>query len=92
MLQSVRLGGGIAIIGLLGGLETAVPTIDLIRKSACISSITVGSVSSFEAMNRAIALHQIRPVVDKVFPFSQAPEAYAFLESAKHFGKVALAL
>jgi NADPH:quinone reductase-like Zn-dependent oxidoreductase len=44
----------------------------------------------FEAMNRAIALHQLRPVVDRVFPFAEAREALRYMESAAHFGKIAL--
>jgi len=39
---------------------------------------------SFEAMNRAIAL-QIKPVVDRVFPFSETKEAYRHLQSGAHF-------
>jgi NADPH:quinone reductase-like Zn-dependent oxidoreductase len=38
-------------------------------------------------MNRAIALHRLRPVIDRVFPFDQAPEAYRYFESRAHFGK-----
>jgi len=43
-------------------------------------------------MNRAIALHQIEPVVDRVFPLNDAPEAYRYLQSGSHFGKVVIQL
>jgi NADPH:quinone reductase-like Zn-dependent oxidoreductase len=46
----------------------------------------------FEAMNRAIALHQLKPVVDRVFPFAEAQAAYGRLESGAHFGKVVIRL
>ncbi len=46
----------------------------------------------FEAMNRAIALHQLRPVVDRVFSFNEVREALGYLESGAHFGKVCLQL
>ncbi len=46
----------------------------------------------FEAMNRAIALHQIKPVVDRVFAFNQARKALQYLKSGVHFGKVCLSL
>jgi NADPH:quinone reductase-like Zn-dependent oxidoreductase len=42
----------------------------------------------FEAMNQAIALHAIRPVIDRSFPFAQAADAYRHLQGASHFGKV----
>jgi len=41
-------------------------------------------------MNRAIALHQLRPVIDRVFPFEQALGAYRHFESRAHFGKVVI--
>jgi NADPH:quinone reductase-like Zn-dependent oxidoreductase len=53
-----------------------------------LGSISVGSRADFEAMNRAIALHRLRPVIDWVFPFEEAPAAYRHFESRAHFGKV----
>ena len=44
----------------------------------------------FEDMNRLITAREIRPVVDKIFPFEQATEAYPYLESQKHVGKVVI--
>ncbi len=44
----------------------------------------------FEAMNRALALREVRPVVDRVFGFGEAAEAYRYLESQAHFGKVVI--
>jgi NADPH:quinone reductase-like Zn-dependent oxidoreductase len=41
-------------------------------------------------MNHAIALHQLRPVIDRVFDFEQAPEALKYLASGAHFGKVVI--
>lgn len=43
-------------------------------------------------MNRLIEAHpqSTRPVIDKVFPFDQAVQAYAHLESQKHVGKVVI--
>jgi len=55
-----------------------------------LGSISVGSRADFETMNRAIALHQLRPVIDRVFPFEQALGAYRHFESRAHFGKVVI--
>jgi len=44
----------------------------------------------FEAMNKAIAFHAMRPVVDRVFGFSELREALNYLKAARHFGKVCL--
>jgi NADPH:quinone reductase-like Zn-dependent oxidoreductase len=59
-------------------------------KSVRVQGIYVGSRAMFEDMNRAIALHKLRPVVDRVFPFDQAPEAFRYMESGAHFGKVVI--
>ena len=42
----------------------------------------------FEQMNRLITATQLRPVIDKVFPFEEYPQALRYLESQKHVGKV----
>jgi NADPH:quinone reductase-like Zn-dependent oxidoreductase len=46
----------------------------------------------FEAMNRAIAIHKLKPVVDRTFPFPEAPAAYCYQQSGAHFGKVVITL
>jgi len=43
-----------------------------------------------EDLNRLVEVAAIRPVVDRVFPFAAAQEAYAFLDAGKHFGKVVI--
>ena len=44
----------------------------------------------FEDLNWFVTAAKIRPTIDRVFGFDQAREAYAYLEAAKHFGKVAI--
>jgi NADPH:quinone reductase-like Zn-dependent oxidoreductase len=44
----------------------------------------------FEDMNRLITQQQLHPRIDRVFPFDQAPEAYRYLESGMHFGKIVI--
>jgi NADPH:quinone reductase-like Zn-dependent oxidoreductase len=46
----------------------------------------------FEAMNRAIEVNAIKPVIDKVFAFADAPEAYRHMASGAHFGKIVIAV
>ncbi len=43
-------------------------------------------------MNSAISLHQLHPVIDRVFPFEEAKEAFSYMESGAHFGKVVIRL
>ena len=55
-----------------------------------LQGIYVGSRAMFERMNRAVELHQMRPIVDKVFPFAEARAAFEAMENQSHFGKVAI--
>jgi NADPH:quinone reductase-like Zn-dependent oxidoreductase len=59
-------------------------------KSLAVQGIFVGSREMFEAMNSAIALAKLKPVVDRVFPFAELPQALRHMESGAHFGKIAL--
>lgn len=89
-LAAVRTGGIISMIGVLTGVSAEVNTTAILMKSVQVHGIYVGSREMFEAMNRAISENQLRPVVDRVFPFEQAPAALKYLESGAHFGKVCL--
>src|SRR5205807_983159 len=90
-LRAVRVGGFIALIGVLSGPGEANP-LPILMKNVRVQGIYVGSGETFAAMNRAIALHRLRPVVDRVFPFAEAPAAFRHLESGAHFGKVVIRL
>jgi NADPH:quinone reductase-like Zn-dependent oxidoreductase len=85
----VRTGGHISLIGVLTGSGQVNP-MPILMKNVRLQGIYVGSREMFEAMNRAIALHQLRPVVDRVFPMAEVQEALRYLESGSHFGKVCL--
>ena len=41
-------------------------------------------------MTRALERRQVHPVIDRVFEFGEATDAYRFLESQQHFGKVVI--
>jgi NADPH:quinone reductase-like Zn-dependent oxidoreductase len=88
-LRAVRMGGRISMIGVLSGPGEADPR-PILMKHARVQGIYVGSRAMFEEMNRAIVLHRLRPVVDRVFPFLEVREALRYLESGAHLGKVCL--
>jgi len=43
-------------------------------------------------LHRAMAVSQVHPVIEKVFPFAQARQAYGHFESGAHCGKVCIAI
>ncbi|MBN3883758.1 MAG: NAD(P)-dependent alcohol dehydrogenase [Nostoc sp.] len=89
-LQAVRIGGRISLIGVLSGRGNEIDPMPILFKSLTVQGIYVGSREMFEAMNQAMQQHQIKPIIDRVFPFTEAREAYHYLKSAAHFGKVVI--
>jgi NADPH:quinone reductase-like Zn-dependent oxidoreductase len=90
-IRSLAVGGHISLIGSsLSHSGTMLDPLLLGGRGMTLGSISVGSRVDFEAMNRALALHRLRPVVDRVFPFDEAIEAYRHFESRAHFGKVVI--
>ena len=88
-LGAIRMGGVIAQIGVLAGPADPIPLALILHKQARIQGIYVGSRKDFEEMNRAISLAALRPVTES-FPWSQAREVMARMETASHFGKLVL--
>jgi NADPH:quinone reductase-like Zn-dependent oxidoreductase len=91
-LRSVRPGGQVHLVGGVSGFTGEVPLGEIIRKLVVVRGIYVGSRAMFEAMNRAVALHRTKPVIDRVFKFADASAAYKFQQSGQHFGKVVIAV
>jgi NADPH:quinone reductase-like Zn-dependent oxidoreductase len=91
-LTALALGGTISVIGGVSGFTTQTPLIDIIGRNALIRGIHVGSREMFEAMNRAIARHQLKPIIDRQFAFEDTADAYRHLQSGAHFGKVVITL
>jgi NADPH:quinone reductase-like Zn-dependent oxidoreductase len=89
-IAAVRPGGAVAFVGLLNGMTAEVDLVTFMGKSSRIEAVDVGSREMFEAMNKAISFHAMRPVVDRVFGFSELREALNYLKEARHFGKVCL--
>jgi NADPH:quinone reductase-like Zn-dependent oxidoreductase len=83
------MAGYIHVIGFVagGGDVGQVPGM-LVSTAAILRGILIGSVAQFKDMNRMITANKIRPVVDRVFDFENLQEAYQYLASQKHVGKV----
>jgi NADPH:quinone reductase-like Zn-dependent oxidoreductase len=90
-INAVKTGGIVSLIGILTGAGSIDP-MPLLFKQARIQGILVGSREMFDDMNRAFTANNVHPIIDKVFPFEQAREAYRYLESGAHFGKVVIAV
>jgi NADPH:quinone reductase-like Zn-dependent oxidoreductase len=86
-IKCVRVGGVIAVIGVVSGGGQIDPR-SIIGKAIRLQGIYVGSRSMFAAMNRAVSEAALTPVIDRVFAFDEAKQAYAYQASGAHFGKI----
>ena len=89
-LRAVRSGGTISMIGVLSGPVMNVDLGLIVTRHVRLQGITVGSRDDFEAKARAIALHRLRPVIDRVFAFDELKAALGHLQSGTHFGKICI--
>jgi NADPH:quinone reductase-like Zn-dependent oxidoreductase len=88
--EAAAFGGKVALIGFLAGVQGDINTTILMMKSGAMIGIGVGSRAMFEDMNQAIDVNKIKPVVDKVFPFEKAPDAYRCQAAGDFIGKVVI--
>ena len=87
---AVRIGGRISLIGVLAGSDVEMQLTPIFMQNVSIQGIFVGHRESFEAMNRAVDQHKLKPVVDRVFPFEETREAFIYLSAARHMGKICI--
>ena len=87
-VAATRRNGSVHLIGVLTGgqIDPAV----ILRSVITVRGVNVGSRQMFESMNQAIALHAIRPVIDRSFSFEHAIDAYRHLQGASHMGKLVI--
>jgi NADPH:quinone reductase-like Zn-dependent oxidoreductase len=92
-IRATRIGGIIAFIGVLAGPPPAELRLPLmVLQQQRLQGVTVGSVEDLQAMCDAIDTNEMRPVIDRTFPFDQVSAAFAHMASGAHFGKVAIAV
>jgi NADPH:quinone reductase-like Zn-dependent oxidoreductase len=89
-MRAIKIGGHIAIIGVVAGAGEPFNPAALIGNSAKLQGLSVGSRDMFESMCRMMDLKKIFPVVDKVFPFTEAKAAFSAMAAGEHFGKIVL--
>jgi NADPH:quinone reductase-like Zn-dependent oxidoreductase len=91
-LAAVAFGGFVGIIGFVAGTEATIDLRTMIGPMVRVQGIAVGSRERFEAMNRAIALHKLKPVIDGAFPLDKTADAFRRMAAGAHFGKIVITL
>jgi NADPH:quinone reductase-like Zn-dependent oxidoreductase len=92
-MNAVAASGRIHLIGVLTGFGPPTASLfPLLARNVTLHGIYVGSRSHFLELNRFLEAHRLHPVIDRVFQFEEAPQAFDYLASARHVGKVVIAL
>ncbi len=99
-LASLALGGRLVLIGLMGGAQSELNLALLLARRLSLIGSTLRTRSLAEKASLVAAFRarfgadleagRVRPVVDRVLPFSQAGDAHRLLQASDHFGKVVL--
>jgi NADPH:quinone reductase-like Zn-dependent oxidoreductase len=87
---AVAPAGTVSVIGVMTRPEGDLSPYPLMTKFAMLRGIFVGAREHFDGLMKAVAVNKLHPVVDKTFDFDAAPEAFKYLKSAQHFGKVVI--
>jgi len=90
-LRSLTWGGRLVTCGATSGADVALNLRHVFFKNLSILGSTMGSRAHFTAIFRHVEAGRLKPVVDRVLPLAQAPEAHRLLEERHIFGKLLLA-
>lgn len=89
-IEAARVGGHIALIGVLTGVTGPVPMAASMRRQQRIHGLIVGSRRHQSELVRAIEATRLRPVIDRTFALAEIAEAFRLQKAGGHFGKIAL--
>jgi NADPH:quinone reductase-like Zn-dependent oxidoreductase len=89
-MAACRLGGHIAVVGLLSGVTAEVNIPALFSTQLRVSGISVGNRADQADMTRAIEVNGLVPVVDRTFGLGHIADAFERFRTPSHFGKIVL--
>ncbi len=100
-VTALATGGRLVVIGTQGGNRGELDLGLLLRKRASVSaaSLRARPVAEKAAIVTAVREHvwpliatgRVAPVIDRVLPLSEAPQAHRLMETGAHVGKIVLA-
>jgi tumor protein p53-inducible protein 3 len=99
-LEVLRTGGRLIVIGLIGGARAEIDLASLLMRRLYVIGSTLRARSADEKativrsfltrFGEALQAGRVRPVIDRVLPLNEAPEAHRILRASTHFGKIVL--
>lgn len=89
-IEAVRPGGCIAVIGIVSGVASQIDLRRVLMRGVRLQGVFVGSRRMHEALSDAVEAVALKPVIDRMWSWSEAHAAFACLASGEPFGKVVL--
>jgi NADPH:quinone reductase-like Zn-dependent oxidoreductase len=90
-LSAVKIGGQVSMIGVLSGAKSEINIMPILMKQIRVQGILVGHAQALSAMIGFFDIHQIEAVIDRVYPWDQALQAFEYLSTGLHMGKIVIA-
>lgn len=89
-IEATRAGGRVILVGVRDTAPGSRPTLSFQMRGVSMHPTRVGNREHFKAMNRAIGINGLRPIIDRVFDFNEARAAFEYYAAARHIGKVVI--
>lgn len=86
-INAAAIGASLYVVGFVGGMELTIPALPVMVKTLRIIGSQTGSTAQLRDAVSALSAAGIAPVIDRVFPFDAAADAYRYLAAGGHFGK-----
>jgi putative PIG3 family NAD(P)H quinone oxidoreductase len=99
-VQALATGGRLVVIGMQGGTKAELDLAALLTKRAAVHATSLRARPTAEkaaivaevlaGVWPAVEAGEVKPVVDRVLPLAEAPEAHRVMEASEHVGKIVL--
>src|SRR5262249_36994520 len=89
-VRAVRIGGNVYVIGVLGGPILDFPVLPVLMQQLRLQGVIVGSREQLDDFCRAVESSRLRPIVDRVVDWTEAPAVMADMKEGRHVGKLVL--
>jgi len=89
-LRSLRRGGRLVSCGATSGPKVGIDLRRLFWYQWSILGATMGNLAEYREIVRVLGTGELRPIVDRVFPFTEARAAFERLNRGEQLGKIAI--
>ena len=87
---AAAFGGRISLVGGFEQATSPINTMPMVGKGLTLRGVAVGSRKMMEDLIAAMVNSNQKPIIDKVFGYSDAAAAYSYMRSQQHIGKIVI--